>query len=124
MNIGIRLQRLNNEDMIWVIYLFIAIAAIISDKFERDFILSKNTIAHKKFRTINIVVLTVALFIYIYFVFLNYEDVATLKKEVTKKEVILTHASLVAALLFLIGGIITLFVEINRANIIDEEVGL
>lgn len=124
MNIGIRLQRLNNEDMIWVVYLFIAIAAIISDKFERDFILSKNTIAHKKFRTINVVVLTVALFIYIYFVFLNYEDVATLKKEVTKKEVILSHASLIAALLFLVGGIITLFVEINRANAINEEIGL
>jgi len=124
MNIGVKLQRLNNEDMIWVVYLFIAIAAIISDKFERDFILNKNLIAHKKFRTINIVVLTIALFIYIYFVFTNYDDVTTLKKEATKKEVILSHASLIAALLFLVGGIITLFVEINRANNIDEEIGL
>lgn len=124
MNIGVKLQRLNNEDMIWVVYLFIAIAALISDKFERDFLLSKNPVAHKKYRIINITVLTIALFIYIYFVFINYEDVNTLKKEITKKEVILNHASLVAALLFLVGGIITLFVEINRANAIDEEIGL
>lgn len=120
MNIGVRLQRLNNEDMIWVVYLFIAIAAIISDKFERDFVLSKNPIAHKKYRTINITVLTIALFIYIYFVFTNYEDVSTLKRETTKKEVILSHAGLVAALLFLVGGIITLFVEINRTSGLDD----
>lgn len=120
MNIGVKLQRINNEDMIWVVYLFIAIAAIISDKFEKDFLLNKNPIAHKKFRTINITVLTVALFIYIYFVFINYDDVASLKKEVTKKEVILSHASLVAALLFLVGGIITLFVEINRTSGLDD----
>lgn len=124
MNIGVRLQRLNNEDMIWIVYLFIAIAAIISDKFEREFILNKNPIANKKFHTINIIVLTVALFIYIYFVFINYDDVNTLKREATKKEVILNHASLIASLLFLVGGIITLFVEINRANNIDEEIGL
>lgn len=120
MNIGIKLQRIRNEDMIWIVYLFIAIAAIISDKFERDFILTNDKMAKKKYRIINITVLTIALFIYIYFVFINYEDVATLKKEVTKKEVILTHASLIAALLFLIGGIIALFVEINRTSGLDD----
>lgn len=120
MNIGIKLQRIRNEDMIWIVYLFIAIAAIISDKFERDFILTNDKMAKKKYRIINITVLTIVLFIYIYFVFINYEDVATLKKEVTKKEVILTHASLIAALLFLIGGIIALFVEINRTSGLDD----
>ena len=65
MNIGVKLQRLNNEDMIWVVYLFIAIAALISDKFERDFILTNDKMAKKKYRIINITVLTIPLFIYI-----------------------------------------------------------
>ena len=84
------------------------------------FLITNNKNSQKKYKTINITIFVVALFIYVYFVFINYEDVATLKKEVTKKEVILTHASLIAALLFLIGGIIALFVEINRTSGLDD----
>lgn len=114
MNIGVKLSRLNREDFIWFIYFFIALFAIISDKFERDFTLTGNEQDKKIFKTINITILTVAFFIYLYFVLINYEDIHALRRDATKKEVIVSHASLVAALLFLVGGIIALWAEINR----------
>lgn len=114
MNIGVKLQRLKTGDLIWIIYLFIAIAALISDYYERNYLQTNNSTSQKKFKLINITVLTIALFIYMYFVILNYEDIHHLKKEATKKEVITSHVSLIAALLFLIGGILTWIAEINR----------
>ncbi len=113
MGIGIKLQRLNQEDFIWIIYVFIALFAIISDVYERNYILTNNKKSQKKFKTINITIFIVALFIYVYFVLVNYEDVQALKKDISKKEGLNQHLSLVSALLFLIGGVIALYVELT-----------
>jgi len=113
MGIGVKLQRINTEDFIWVIYFFIALFAIISDTYEKKFLVNKDLKAQKIYKTINITIFIVALFIYVYFVFINYEDVNTLKKEATKKEVLNQHLSLISALLFLIGGVIALYVELT-----------
>ena len=123
MNIGVKLQRLKNEDFIWIIYFFIAIAAIISNIYERNFNLTNNINSQKKFKTINIAIFIIVFFIYLYFVLINYEDVKTLRKEATKKEVITSHLALIASLLFLIGGLIFVFVEINR-DTPNEDVGI
>lgn len=113
MNIGIQLQRIDTEDFIWVIYFFIALAAIISDTYEKQFLINKDLKSQKKFKTINITIFIVALFIYVYFVFINYQDVKALKRDASKKEVLNQHLSLVAALLFLVAGVINLYVEIT-----------
>ena len=88
MNIGIKLKRIEREDLIWFIYLFIAIFALISDAYEKNYILTNNKKSQKLFKTINITVLCIAFFIYLYFVLINYEDLKQLKKEATNKEVI------------------------------------
>lgn len=113
MNIGIQLQRIDTEDFIWVIYFFIALAAIISDTYEKQFLINKDLKSQKKFKTINITIFIVALFIYVYFVFINYQDVKALKRDASKKEVLNQHLSLVAALLFLVAGVINLYVELT-----------
>lgn len=123
MNIGVQLQRLKTEDLIWVIYLFIAIAAIISDQYERNFILTKNYQSQKKFKMINITILIVALFIYVYFVLIHYEDIHALKRDATKKEVLNRHIALISALLFLVGGVLALSVELTSDTPLDD-VGL
>ena len=79
--------------------------------------------SQKKFKLINITIFIVAFFIYFYFVIINYQDINSLKKEATKKEVITSHVALIAALLFLVGGIINIWVELNR-DTPDEDVGI
>lgn len=120
MGIGIKLQRLNTEDFIWVIYFFIALFAIISDVYERKFLINQDYKSQKIYKTINITIFIVALFIYVYFVLINYEDIKELKTNVTKKEVLNKHLSLIAALLFLIAGAINLYIELT-GNAPDEE---
>ncbi len=120
MGIGVKLQRLKTEDFIWIIYFFIALAALISDSYERDYVLTNNINDKRKFKTINIIILIVAFFIYLYFVLINYEDVSSLKKEATKKEVAISHLGLVAALLFLSAGVISLYVELNRDQGLED----
>lgn len=113
MGIGIKLQRINTEDFIWVIYFFIALFAIISDTYEKKFLINNDKKAQKTYKTINITIFIVALFIYVYFVFINYQDVNEFKREASKKEVLNQHLSLISALLFLVGGAIALYVELT-----------
>ncbi len=123
MGIGIKLQRIQTEDFIWVIYFFIALFAIISDAYEKNFLLTNNYKSQKKYKTINIAIFIVALCIYVYFVLIRYEDINTLKREVTKKEVLNQHLGLISSLLFLVGGAIALYVEIT-SNTPEEDIGL
>ncbi len=120
MNIGIKLQRIKTEDFIWVIYFFIALFAIISDTFEKEFLTHQNLKAQKIYKTINITIFIVALFIYVYFVFINYQDINVLKRETSKKEVLNQHLSLISALLFLVGGAIALYVELTGGALDTE----
>ncbi len=122
MGIGIKLQRLNQEDLIWIIYFFIVIGALLSNYFERKFLFTENGKYQKKFKILNITIFCVAFFIYLYFVLLNYENIASLRKNATKKEVITSQAGLIAAILFLVGGIINIFVEIYSDD--TEDIGL
>ena len=123
MNIGIKLQRLNNEDLIWVIYFFIVIAALISNTYEKNYLLTGNSSNQKKFKILNITVFSIAFFIYLYFVITNYEDLAYLRKNATRKEILNANIALISSLLFLVGGILALIGEINRGGP-DEDIGI
>lgn len=120
MGIGIRLQRLRNEDFIWLIYFFIVIAALISDSYERDFLLYKDFKKEKEFKTINITILVVAFFIYLYFVLINYENINMFKNVASNKDKLVNEVALIASLLFLVGGILYIWAEINRESSIED----
>lgn len=121
MNIFNKLQRLNSENKIWIIYFFIAAFAIFSNKLERDYVLNKNSVAYKKSKTINIILFLVAFFIYLYFVLLFTQDLNNMEKNFNNEKYRNTFLQLIAALLFLIGGIIYLFEAISERDI--EEIG-
>ena len=117
-----QLNNLKIEDFIWLIYLFLAIAAIISNIYEREFILKKDKSANNIFRKINITIFVITFFIYLYFVFLNWHNIEEIKKDISKnRNTLNSEARLIAALLFLIGGIIYLITEINDYE--DTEIG-
>ena len=111
-NFNEQLNDLSIEDIIWVIYFFLAISALISNYYERKNLLIRNTTSNYISHNINITIFVITLFIYIYFVYTNYRDFKNLKREIAKKQVLLSEAKLIAALLFLVGGIIYLITEI------------
>ena len=43
-----KLKRLKNEDIIWIIYFFIVVFALYSNKLDRDYLLKKDKEAYKR----------------------------------------------------------------------------
>ena len=66
------------EDYIWIIYIFLAIFALVSNYYEKEY----------------------------------YKHIKRLDPNSSPKEILLANAGLIAALLFLIGGGISLFISI------------
>jgi len=106
------LKELNTEDIIWIISIFTAAFAIISNKLEKEYICTNNLKKKKEYKTINITLLSVAFFIYLYFLLLTYSRVKNLTPQTPLKKVNLTHANFIATALFVTGSIISLIVEI------------
>lgn len=116
-NINEKLRLLKNEDLIWVVYIFIAIAALFSNYYEKNTILFKNKNAYKKYKTINVCILTIAFFIYLYFVLIIYKNIDEMKNDFKKNQQ--NIFKLIGALLFLVGGLIYLLVELQSGEL-DE----
>ena len=113
------LEELKIEDWIWIIYLFITIFALISNIFERDFIIYKNKLSQKAYKTINIAIFIIVFFIYFYFVLLTYKRLKSIDNKITYKDMIIKNANFIAACLFLIGGLLYLFTELISTTDFD-----
>ena len=121
MNIFNRLQRLNSENKIWIIYFFIAAFALLANHYEKDFLLKRNINDYQKEKTIHIVIFLVAFFIYLYFVLVITKDLTNMEKNFNNARYRQALLKLVAAILFLIGGAIYLIQEVSTNEI--EEIG-
>lgn len=121
MNIFNRLERLNSENKIWIIYFFIAAFAILANNYEKDFLLKRDINAYQKEKTIHIVIFFVAFFIYLYFVLVFTEDLTNMERNFNNTKYRNTFLQLIAAILFLIGGAIYLIQEVSTNEI--EEIG-
>ena len=122
-DISRKLKRLKNEDIIWIIYFFIVVFALYSNKLDRDYLLNHDNSAYKSEKYINIGIFFVTFFIYLYFVLLLTEDLSNMERNFNNDNYRSTFIQLIAALLFLIGGSIYLINEIVRKDD-DLDVGL
>ncbi len=122
-DISRKLKRLKNEDIIWIIYFFIVVFALYSNKLDRDYLLNHDNSAYKSEKYINISIFFVTFFIYLYFVLLLTEDLSNMERNFNNDNYRSTFIQLIAALLFLIGGSIYLINEIVRKDD-DLDVGL
>lgn len=118
-----KLKQLKNEDIIWIIYFFIVVFALYSNKLDRDYLLKKDKDAYKREKSINITIFFIAFFIYLYFLLLLTEDLGNMEKNFDDPNYRSTFIQLIAAILFLIGGAIYLINEITRKDD-DLDVGL
>lgn len=115
-----KVKDIHIENLIWITYFFIAIAAIISNYIEENYIKTKNIKDFKTYKTINITIFIIAFFIYLYFVYFNYKNISNLKKNASKQKVLNTNINFIASILFLIGGIFYLYTEYNNINTENE----
>lgn len=119
------IKRINIESFIWIIYIFLVCFNLYSNYLEKLYLKTNQKFYKQKFRQINKTVLTVILFIYIYFAYVAFKDETTLTryKNTNPNKKRLTDLVFVAAILFLIGGVISLYVA-TKDDDFDEELPL
>lgn len=122
MNININkdLEKIKLEDYIWYIYLFIVAFNLYSNYLEKQYITTGDAQARDKFRLINNIVLSVILIIYLIFLYAAFKDMTNLKNNDSTIKKRLTTLAVIAALLFVIAGAITLYVSLKKPALDDE----
>ena len=122
MNININkdLEKIKLEDYIWYIYLFIVAFNLYSNYLEKQYITTGDIQARDKFRLINNTVLSVILVIYLIFLYAAFKDLKDLKHNDSAMKKRLTTLAVIAALLFVIAGAITLYVSLKKPALDDE----
>ena len=116
---GIRdkIDELNLDDLIWYTYIFIAVAALYSNKLEKDYTVSHDKKKLTEFHSINLVVLTIAFVIYIYFIYNSF-------KRYNKNRNQNTLINIIASILLLTAGGTFLYLEIVTADSDINNVGI
>lgn len=112
-----RLDSLDIDDIVWYAYIFIAVAALYSNKIEKDFVVTNSRTKEKEFHAINLIVLTIAFLIYIFFVLRNFK---TYQNNKNSKSLI----NLIASILFLVAGGILLWLEAISTEDENNELGI
>lgn len=114
------LKKLKTEDFIWVIYLVIIGLSFYSNNVERDYIINDNINSKEKYRQLNIIIFTIAVFIYLYFTYDGYEGVISLNEFDSDKKKQLSYLEFIGSLLALLSGLIFLYCVYSDKNIETE----
>ena len=114
-DISENLKELEIEDFIWIISLFSACFALLSNKFEKDYLYTHNLSKEKEYKTINIALLVIAFFIYLYFMMLNYKRIKNSTHQ-SFKQMRINNANFLAATLIVLATIIYIMTSILSTN--------
>lgn len=112
-----RLKQLNTEDFIWFIYIGIIILSLYANTFERKYFINNDIKSKEKYRKLTILIFTILIIVYTYFLKDSYQDAKSLKLYDTKRKKSLTYFSLLGSFLIAISGAIFLVIAILDTNI-------
>ena len=116
-----RLKQLNIEDLIWIIYIGIIILSFYSNSLERKYFIFKDKKDKNKYRRINIIIFSILLVVYIYFLNNSLNDFKNLKSTDSYKKKKLVYLSFLGSLFISISGFIFLYIAIVD-NDLDTEI--
>lgn len=105
-----RLKQLDIEDFIWIIYIGIIILSTYSNSIERKYFIFKNKKDKENYRKINILIFSILLVVYIYFLKNSIDDIKSLKKSDNTLKKKLVYLSFLGSLFIAISGFIFLYI--------------
>lgn len=114
-----KLKQLDIEDFIWIIYIGIIFMSWIANHFERDYFVNNNENSKEEYRKIMIIIFSILLVVYLYFLKDSYNDFINLNSFDSQKTKTLITLSFIGSLFIAISGIIFLYIAIN-----DEELNV
>ena len=112
-----KLKELKIEDFIWVIYIGIIILSWYSNNLERKYYIYNDILSKNKYREIIILIFTILIFVYIYFLKDAYDSLKELKETDSDKKKLLIFLSFIASLLIAISGFIFLYIAIKDEDL-------
>ena len=107
-----KISQLNIEDFIWVIYLLIIIMSYYSNHLERNYYLTNNISDKERYRTIMIIIFSILIVVYVYFLKSSVNDLNNLKPTDSLKKRKLVTLSFIASLFIAISGFIFLYIAL------------
>ena len=120
MNRNERLKKLAIEDFIWYICLILILLSIYGNTIERDYFLTNNEKSKKQYLTLQTIIFSIAVIIYLYYFYDSFTDYQKLNILDSQKKKTLTTANLLSSTLILIAGIILLMIIISDDNLETE----
>ena len=114
------LSRLKREDFIWLIWFIVIGFNVYSNYLEETYLQNKDINLRKKFRKINEGIFIVVVIIYLYFFIVSYDRVQELNSNASFRRKRSTYLTLIVSVLFLVGGIISLYLTFESENLDNE----
>lgn len=112
-----RLKEIEEENIVWLIYLGIIALSYYANYKEVKYILTKSTKNKEEYRKLMLIIFIILVIIYYHFTVSSYNSIKSLKETDTEKKKTLTYAAFIASLLVLISGIIFLIIIIKDEDI-------
>lgn len=114
------LRTIQMENYIWIVYLILIGLSFLANKEEVKYFLYGDKIAKKNYRTLLIIVFSVAVVIYYYFFKLGLVEYKNIKIDDTCSKKFFEAINFIATFLILISGIIFLFIAIFDEHVETE----
>lgn len=114
-----RLKQIKIENYIWLIYIFVIILSYYSNGLEKKYFLFNDNEIKEKYRETLIIIFTILLIVYFYFLKNSINDINNLKENDSEERKNLVYLSFIGSLLITISGIIFLYIAIK-----DEEINV
>ena len=112
-----KLKQIRIEDFIWVIYIGIIALSYYSNYLEREYYIFNDLESKDKYRNIIILIFSILLIVYFYFLYDAYKSVDDLKCSDSEKKKRLVYLSFLASLLIFISGAIFLYIAISDTDL-------
>lgn len=112
-----KLKILNTEDYIWLIYIGIIFMSWYSNSLERKYFTEHDIESKTKYQKIMVLIFTILIVIYLYFLKESINDIKNLKPWDTPKKKNLVYLSFLGSLLIAISGFIFLYISIVDENL-------
>lgn len=115
-NLEEKLKELKTEELIWIIYIGIIILSFYSNNLEREYFIFNDNIAKEKYRKTMILIFSILIVVYLYFLKDAYDDYKDLKVYDSDEKKQLVTLSFIASLFIFISGIIFLYIAFKDEN--------
>ena len=112
-----KIKQINIEDKIWIIYIGIIFLSWYSNSLEKNYFINNDLNSKDKYRKIIILIFSILVIIYFYFLKSSIDDIKNLKQSDRERKKNLTYLSFIGSSLIAISGLIFLYIALMDEDI-------